>query len=240
MEANESTGVFYGIVLIALFAVSFLAGDIAGILIERHSARKWRISAEKMGFEFDGRKRRAHSLSEFFLPKLLFPAAQETAFSFCKIMKSLSGLPQGFNISINDLTVWDYHTRGPMIYRSVVCIIKGCDLQLTGPIGLVKIGSILLYGFGQDKTLKEYTLSEEDDSSTTYRVFGRGSSSLSIFIQDLRRFCMEHRGAIDCLLINAEEMILVWTSDRPEYFPQLVDLATGIVSKILDPAKQTN
>jgi hypothetical protein len=238
MEANESTGVFFGIVLIALFVASFLAGDIAGIIIERHSARKWRIAAEKLGFEFDGRKRRAQSLSEIFLPKLLFPEAQETAFSFCQIMKSLSGGLQGLNISINDLTVWDYHTRGPMIYRSVVCIINGYDAELTGPIGLVRIGSILFNGFGQDKTLKEYTLSEEDSFSTTYRVFGRGSSSLSIFTQDLRRFCVEQRRSIDCLLINAEEMILVWTSDSPEYFPQLVDLATAIVSKVLDPAQQ--
>ncbi|AFM27397.1 hypothetical protein [Desulfomonile tiedjei] len=240
METNGSTGVFFGIVLIALFAISFLAGDIAGIIIERHSARKWRIAAEKMGFEFDGRKRKAHSLSEIFLPKLLFPEAQETAFSFCQIMKSLSGRSQRFNISINDLTVWDYHTRGPIIYRSVVCMIKGYDFEIIGPIGLVRIGSILSYGFGQDKTLKEYTLSEEDDFSTTYRVFGRGGSSLSIFTQDLRRFCMEHRRAIDCLLINAEEMILVWTSDSPEYFPHLVDLAMGIVSRVLGPAQQIN
>lgn len=96
------------------------------------------------------------------------------------------------------------------------------------------------YGFGQDKTLKEYTLSEEDGFSTTYRVFGRDGSSLSLFTQDLRRFCTEHRRAIDCHLINAEEIILVWTSDSPEYFPQLVDLAMGIVSKVLEPAHQIN
>ena len=34
MEATESVGILYGAAIVVLFAVSFLAGDIAGIIIE--------------------------------------------------------------------------------------------------------------------------------------------------------------------------------------------------------------
>jgi hypothetical protein len=234
MEPNGSTGIFFGIVLVALFAVSFLAGDIAGIIIERTSARKWRTAAEKMGFDFYGRKRRAHSLSDIFLPKLLFPEAQETAFSYCQIMKSLTGRLQEINISINDLTVWDYHTRGPMIYRAVVCRADGFRAEIASTIGLVRTGSVLFYGFGHDKRFKEYEPDEESDFSIVYGVFGEESASLSVLTPALRRFCVDHGREIDCVMISEKEMILVWTSDNPQYFPQLADLALGIVARVSD------
>ncbi len=57
---------------VIVFAATFLAGDIAGLIIEAQSARRWRMAAERMGFAFDGRKRKSHSLSELFLPTLIF------------------------------------------------------------------------------------------------------------------------------------------------------------------------
>ncbi|MBI5252655.1 MAG: hypothetical protein HY912_24430 [Desulfomonile tiedjei] len=234
METTEPTGILFGIACVLLFAVSFLAGDIAGIIIERQSARKWRHAAEQMGFVFDGRKRRSHSLSEFFLPKLIFPGAEETAFSFGQVMKSISGRVQGLELAINDLTVWDYHTRGPVIYRAVVCTIGGDGINLPGPIGLVKIRGVLFYGFNLDKSLKEYTFPNEGKFSASYAVFARKGSPPWTFTPELRSFCTEHRHEIDCLSINEKDIVLVWTDKSPERFPQLVDLAFGIASRLLE------
>ncbi len=238
MEATEPAGILYGAAIVVLFAVSFLAGDIAGIIIERQSAQKWRIAAGKMGFEFDGRKRRSHSLSEIFLPRLLFPEAQETAFSYCQILKSVSGRVQGLDLSINDFTVWDFHTRGPVIYRAVLCIINGDEIELPGPICVAKSGSTLFYGFQQDKALKEYTVPREDGFSLSYALFSRGGSFPWVFTPELQRFCVEHRRELDCLIMNNKDLMLIWAEKSPERFPKLIDLAFGIASRLLEAVPQ--
>lgn len=236
MTMNEPEGILFGIAIILLFGLTFLAGDIAGLFIERQGARKWRMAAEKIGFEFDGEKKRSPSLSKIFLPKLLYPEAEETAFSYVQVMKSISGRVDGLDISINDFTVWDFHTRGPVIYRAVVCTINTGPVELPAPIGMVKIGSVLFYGYGLDKTLKEYSLAHESAFSGSYALFGRHGEPPWIFTPELRRFCVEHRSQIDCLMLQEKNIILVWADKSPDRFPQLLNLATGIATRLLESA----
>jgi hypothetical protein len=46
-----------------VFIAAFLAGDVAGVLIEKRMNRRWKRAARKTGFEFDGSKKRYPSLS---------------------------------------------------------------------------------------------------------------------------------------------------------------------------------
>jgi hypothetical protein len=234
MDTNGLTTTLFAVALFMVFAATFLAGDIAGLVIEAQSARRWRMAAERMGFEFDGHKRKSHSLSELFLPTLIFPGAKETAFSYGQVMKCLKGRVQGFDLSISDFTVWDFPTRGPVIYRAVICVIRRDGIELPGPISLVKARGVLSTGLSMNETLKEYDFPEEQGFSSVYSLFGRKGSPPWVFTPDIRRFCLEHLREMDSLFVNEKELILIWSDKSPDRFPQLVELAVGIATKFVE------
>jgi len=234
MDTNELTTTLFAVACVIVFAATLLAGDIAGLIIEAQSARRWRMAAERMGFAFDGRKRKSHSLSELFLPTLIFPGAKETAFSYGQVMKCLKGQVQGFDLSISDFSVWDFPTRGPVIYRAVICVIKREGIELPGPLGLVKVRGVLSGGLRLNERLKEYDFPQEQGFSKVYSLFGRKGSPPWAFTPDVRRFCLEHLREMDSLFVTEKELILVWVDKNPDRFPQLVDLAVGIGRRFVE------
>ena len=157
MGTPETQTVMYPIAYGIVFIAAFLAGDIAGIIIEARTTRRWRDAAKKIRFEFIGRKTRYPSLSEFFLPKLSRFRPKESPFYYGEALKALKGTAQGFDVAITDFTVRNLHMRGPLIFRGVVCLVTGGGINLPEQIGLVKPSSIFLNGFAWNRMLDPTT-----------------------------------------------------------------------------------
>ena len=91
MSTPETQTVMYPIASAIVFIAAFLAGDIAGIIIEARTTRRWRDAAKKIGFEFIGSRTGHPSLSEFFLPKLSRFRPKESPFYYGEALKTLKG-----------------------------------------------------------------------------------------------------------------------------------------------------
>jgi len=225
-----------GTAYVAVFLITFLAGDIAGLMIEARTTRRWRNAAEKMGFEFDGRKRRRPSMSRFFLPKLFPLAAGETAFLYCEALQALRGLVQGFEVTIADLAVWNYHVRGPLVFRGTVCVVKSHGIDLPSQTGLVKASSTFLRGFQWSCPLREYTFPRDSDFSRLYVSFGHLASPPWVFSSELRQFCVKHRYEIDFFFVKDNELILAWTDHNLERFPAVLKSTMAIMTSLVEGA----
>jgi hypothetical protein len=234
MGTPETQTVMYPIASAIVFIATFLAGDIAGIIIEKRTNRRWKNAANRMGFEFDGRRGRYPSLSAFFLPKLSRFRTKESPFYYGEVLKRLKGTVQGFDVAITDFTVWNLHMRGPLIFRGVVCLVTGQGINVPEHMGLVKPSSIFLNGFGWNRMLRPYDFPHDKEFSKAYVVFGRIGSPPWIIGPELRRFCVEHRRDIDVFFANENELILLWPDKNPDRFPSLVDAAIGIMTGLAD------
>jgi hypothetical protein len=234
MSLPETQTFMYPIASTIVFILAFLAGDIAGIIIEARTTRRWRDAANKIGFEFIGSKLRCPALSEFFLPKLSRFRPKESPFYYGEALNTLKGTVQGFEVAITDFTVWNLYMRGPLIFRGVVCLVSGEGINLPEQIGLVKPSSIFLAGFGWNRLLRPYDFPYDKEFSKAYVVFGRPVSPPWIFGPELRRFCVEHRRDMDVFFADRRELILLWPDKNPERFSGLVDAAIGIMTRLAD------
>jgi hypothetical protein len=234
MGTLEIHTVMFSILCGIVFVATFLAGDVAGIIIENRMSQRWKDAAQKIGFEFDGRRGRYPSLSQFFLPKLSRFHQRESAFSYGEVLKRLKGNVNGFDVAITDFTVWNFHTRGPLIFRGVVCLVTAEDVSFPEQTGLVKPSSIFFEGFSWNRMLRPYDFPHDKEFSNAYIVFGRPGAPPWIFGPDLRRFCVEHRRDIDVLFVSENELILVWPDKDPDRFPSLVETAVEIMASLAE------
>ncbi|MGB6064096.1 MAG: hypothetical protein WBG50_04775 [Desulfomonilaceae bacterium] len=217
-----------------VFVAAFFAGDVAGFIIESRTTRRWKNAAEKMGFEFDERKTRYPSLSEFFLPRLSRFHLEESAFCYGEALKTLKSTVQGFNIAIIDFAVWNLHMRVPLIFRGVVCLVTTEEINLPGQIGLLKYSSIFLEGFRWNRAFRPYGFPHDKEFSRSFALFGRPGSPPWILGPELRRFCVDRRRDIDVLIVNEKEVILLWPDQNPERFPSLMTTAIGIMHNLCE------
>jgi len=234
MSTPETQTVLYSIVCGVVFIAAFLAGDLAGIIIEARTTRRWRDAAKRIGFEFIGHRTRYPSLSEFFLPKLSRFRPKESPFYYGEALKTVSGTVQGFDVAITDFTVWNLHMRGPLIFRGVVCLVTLEGINLPEQMGLVKSSSIFLDGFTWNRMLRPYDFPYDKGFSRLFVLFGRQGSPPWSFGPDLRRFCVEQRREIEVFFANGKELILLWPDKNPDRFPSLVDAAIGIMTSLAD------
>jgi hypothetical protein len=240
MSTPETQTVIYSIVCGAVFIAAFLAGDVAGIIIEARTTRRWRDAAKRIGFEFIGHRTLWPSLSEFFLPKLSRFRPKESPFYYGEALKTLKGKVQGFDVAITDFTVWNLHMRGPLIFRGVVCLVTGEGINLPEQVGLVKSSSIFLDGFTWNRILRPYDFPYDKVFSRLFVPFGRPGSPPWSFGPDLRRFCVDHRRDIDVFFANEKELIMLWPDKHPDRFPGLVDAAIGIMTSLVDSVPNRN
>ncbi|MBM3298812.1 MAG: hypothetical protein FJY85_02515, partial [Deltaproteobacteria bacterium] len=155
MDPHEITAISVGVVTAVVFILTFLMGDIVGVIIEARSKRQWRRIGQEMGFEFYGTKTRNSSLSKFFLSKVIGPETDESAFCYCDLLKTLTGRVGRLKVLIADFTVWNLHTRGPLVYRVVLCLLTGEGLLLLNPLAIARRNSVLIPGFRLTQTLRE-------------------------------------------------------------------------------------
>ncbi len=234
MGTFETHTVIFSILCGMVFVAAFLAGDVAGLIIETRMTRRWRDAAENIGFEFIGHRTRHPSLSEFFLPKLSRFRPKESPFYYGEALKTLKGTVQGFDVAITDFTVWNLHMRGPLIFRGVVCLVTAHNINLPEQIGLVKSSSIFLDGFGWNRMLRPYDFPYDKDFCRLFVLFARSGSPPWSFGPDLRRFCVEHRRDIDIFFANEKEIILLWPDKSPDRFPGLVETAVEIMTSLAE------
>jgi hypothetical protein len=225
---------FVGIACIVLFVVTACAGEVIGLVIEAHHRRRWRTASSRIGFGFDARRRRRPSLSRMLLPAVIAPGTEETIFSYGESLKGLSGEVEGFKVQITDFAVWDFFTRCPLVFRGVLCVIKGDRIHVPGQIGLVKWYSYLVDGFRASDIFRQFRFPHEKDFSGCYALFGRGGFAPWIFTPDLRQFCMDHRKEIDCVWVNEHEVVVLWVDSDPNRFHELVNLGLGIASRLAE------
>jgi hypothetical protein len=155
MDTEGLLSVLVTVACAVIFLVTFLIGDVAGFLIEAKTTRRWRNASDAMGFEFDGEKKRCRSLSRLFLPKLLWPGTEESAFCYGEVLQSVRGRVRDFDTLITDFTVWNFFTRGPLVYRATVCVVSGDRITLPGQLVVLKPSSLLLPGYRMTPTLRE-------------------------------------------------------------------------------------
>jgi hypothetical protein len=234
MGTPEPHAAIYSILCGIVFVSAFLAGDVAGIVIEKRMNRRWRKAAKKIGFEFNGHKTLCPSLSKFFLPKLSRFHRKESVFSYGEALKTLKGTIQGFDVVVTDFAAWNLHVRGPLIFRGIVCLVTAQDGNLPEDTGLVKTSSTFFAGFSWDRMLRPYDFPQDREFSKAYVVFGRPASPPWIFGPDLRQFCLEHRRDIDVFFVNERELILLWPDKNPDKFQSLVETAVGIANNLAE------
>lgn len=236
MGVEESSGAMLGIAYAVVFLATFLAGDIAGLMIEARTTRHWRGAAEKMGMDFYGRRTRWPALSQFLVPKL-FPFMQgESPFLYGESLNTLRGAVQGFEVTIADFAVWNYHVRGPLVFRGVVCVVRAAGVDLPDQTALVKASSIFLHGFRWSRPLREYTFSHDADFTRLYVSFGQPGSPPWIFTPDLRQICVKHHYEMDFFFVTGNDLILVWTDHNPERFPAILNTTMRIMTSLVEGA----
>ncbi len=240
MDTGGSLSIPVTVACAVVFLVTFLIGDVAGFIIEAKTTRRWRNASRVMGFKFDGEKKRCRSLSRLFLPKLLWPGTEESAFCYGQVLQSLKGRVRDFDTLITDFTVWNYFTRGPLVYRATVCVVSGDRIALPGQMVVLKPSSLLLTGFGMTPTLREYDFPQDKDFCRAFILFGHSAAPPWIFTPEVRRFCVRHQREIDSVVIGEKNLVLVWTDKNPDRFPRLLEIAVGMMTRLLDnvPAPQ--
>ncbi|MBI5571291.1 MAG: hypothetical protein HY914_15210 [Desulfomonile tiedjei] len=221
-----------------IFITTFLAGDIAGAFIEARWKKKWRAVGEKMGLVFDGTRERSPALSELLLPKVIFPGTKESPFCYGEILKTLRGTVQGFNVVITDFLVWDYLVRGPLVFRSTVCIVTGEGIEFPAEAHLVRSSSTLFRGFASNRSLRTYDFPADRAFSLLFTLFGRRESPPWVFNPDLRLFCVKHHRGINSLMIRPQELVLVWNDSSPDRLPTLLSAALGLATRLAESSPQ--
>ncbi|HMK36604.1 MAG TPA: hypothetical protein VK463_16135 [Desulfomonilaceae bacterium] len=238
MDIEHVPSVLVGAICLVVFVAAFLAGDIAGLLIEAKMAESWRKVAGSMGFEFDGVKRKCPSLSGFILPKLLLPGTTESAFVYGQVLKSMKGKVEEFEVRITDFTIWNFFTRGPLVFRAVVCVLKA-DPVFPCPVAVVKGSSSFLQGFASSSDLRACQFSRDAAFGRIYAGFTGELGSPWVITPEMRRLCVEHHQEIDCFFTVNRQLILISTEDNPRRFPHLAQTVVHLASCLLEGLPRT-
>jgi hypothetical protein len=234
MDTPGSANFLVTVACVVVFLTTFFIGDIAGYLIEAKTTRRWKNTSIAMGFTFNEQKTRCPSLSRLFLPKLLWPGNKESPFCYGQVMQSLRGKVREFDTLIADFTVWNFFTRGPLIYRATVCVVSGRRIALPGRMVVLKPSSLLLPGYVRSNTLRPYDFSQDKDFSRTFILLADRGAPPWIITPEVRRFCVRYQREIDSVVIEEKNLLLVWTDKNPDRFPLLVETAVGLTVRLLD------
>jgi hypothetical protein len=235
MDTQPLQMVTYGVGFAVVFFVTFFAGDVAGLVIERRNARHWSEIGEQMGFEFDGLRRQYPDLSRIILPKLLWPETQESAFVFGESLKSLSGRIGEFEILVTDFTVWNYFVRGPLVFRGTVCVVT-TDAALPADMGIVRPSSVFLHGFLSTRSLRPYSFPHDKRFSAAFCAFAPHGSPPWVFTPELRIYCAAHSREIDSVYVGSSYIVVVSMEQRPDVLPDLVRTCVGLMTRIIEGA----
>jgi hypothetical protein len=225
---------YMGIICVFVFLVTFFAADLIGLAIEAKSRQRWRIASDKIGLGFDPRRRRVPSLSRMLVPWVVAPGAEDSLFSYGESLKNLKGQVNGFSVVITDFAVWDFFTRCNVVFRGVLCVVKGSGLRVPGQMGLVKSYSRILHGFRLSDTFREYQFPNEQDFEDRYALFGRDAFAPWSFPSELRKYCVDHSKEIDCIWANKDQVVLLWVDHDPDRFEELIHLTVDIASQLSD------
>ncbi len=225
---------FVTIACILIFVVTVCAGEIIGLVIEAHNRSRWRNASLHIGFDFHPHRRRWPAYPRMLLPSIVTPEIEKSAFSYGESLKGLSANVGGFEVLISDFAVWDFFTRCPLIFRGVLCVVRGDRLHVPGQIRLVKWYSYLLDGFRTNDSFRQFRFPREPEFSGSYALFGHGGFAPWFFTQDLRQFCVDHLREIDCVWVNEDEVVILWVDKEPDRFGDLVDLALGLASRLAE------
>ncbi len=232
MVANELLAFAVGIICALVLAVSFLLGDIVGLLVESRLSRRWEIMTEKLGLEFDSRREKYGSLSELLLPKLIAPGVEQSAFCYGESLRSLHGTIKGTKLRISDFAVWDFHTRGPLLFRAILCVAEKDGTSFDRGFSVVKPVSILADGFRRSPELRPHEFPEEPEFSRAYVVFAGHFVPPWVISRAVRGFCLANQVQIDCLTVRSRDVVVVWAGRSPELLPELVELVTGLTAAL--------
>ena len=217
-----------------IFITTFLAGDIAGALIESRMKKRWSRFGKKMGLAFDGSKARCPSLSKLFLPKIVFPGTKESAFCYGETLKTLKGTVQGLDVVIADFSVWDLYVRGPLIFRMTVCIVSGDGVEFPAQASLVHLSSTMLHAFALSRDLRPYDFPTDRGFSRLFALLGWRESPPWMFNPDVRRFCVRHHRDVNIVLVRERSLVILWNDNEPSRLPSLLAFAVGLTTKLLD------
>ncbi|MEW6347984.1 MAG: hypothetical protein AB1646_02900 [Thermodesulfobacteriota bacterium] len=234
MVANELLGFALGIVCALVLAVFFLLGDIVGLVVETRLTRRWEIMSERMGLAFDGGTEPCRSLSELLVPKLTGPGVEQSAFCYGESLRSLQGSIGHAALRIHDFAVWNFHIRGPLVFRAIVCVVETDRAAPNGECTVVCRSSVLADGFRRSPDLSPCEFPEEPEFSDAYVAFAKRFAPPWVISDEIRRFCVANRGRIDCLTVRSRDAVLCWAGRNPEGFPALVKLATALVATLQD------
>lgn len=234
MTTAELPTALSGALCVIVFAASFLAGDVAGLLIERKWKRQWQEVATKMGFEFYGQRTRWPALSNFLLPKLLLPGMKESAFCYGEALKTLRGKVGEFDVTITDFAVWNFYSRSSLVFRAPVFLFKKEGAGPLDSMAAVRARSILLNGFRLNPVLREYHFPYDKDFSRQFVFFGRLRATPWNFTSDLRELCVEFHKDIDCLFTDDQDLLLVCRDRIPRRFPRLVEFGITVMNDLLE------
>ena len=237
MNINEVPTVYSGVLCFIVFGVSFLAGDIAGWIMERKWKQQWAKIAAKMGYDFHGQRNRWPSLSRFLLPKLLMPEHKESAFCYGEALKTFTGKALGFDVTITDFAVWNFYSRSSLVFRAPVVVFQKTGARMPGTMVAVKARSMLLNGFRLNALLREYRFPHDKDFSSRFVFFGEMGTTPWAFTSDLRDLFVAFHRDIDCLFVGDDEVVLVCNDRKPERFPKLVEFGVTVIQNLIEGAR---
>lgn len=218
MDTAQIPSVLGTIILIAVFVVAFLIGDIAGLIIERKLSSRWRRVADLMSMEFLRRKSRSALISSMLLPRVIAYDVEESIFGYGESLRSMSGFVEGFPFSIYDFAIWNLHVRGPLVFRKVIAASQ-IRSSINGSVSLVKSSSDLAPGFSRNSSLKPYEFPSDKDFSATYAVFAEDVFPAWIVTDGLRKWCVDHQARVDCIMIRDTHVVVIFVDSTPERFP---------------------
>jgi len=237
MNVPELPATWSGVLCGLIFLATLLAGDVAGLFIERKWKRRWQAVANRMGFEFYGRRSRWPSLSSFLLPKLLLHGTKESAFCYGEALKTLRGSVAGFDVTITDFAVWNFYSRSSLVFRAPVLLFKKQGSAPLDVMATVKDRSFLLHGVRLDPSMREYHFSYDKDFSKGFHFFGSPLVTPWNFTADLRNLFVEFRKDIDSVFVDGEDLLVICKDRIPERFRKLVEFGITVLGDLVENAQ---
>jgi hypothetical protein len=237
MNTTDVPMVLSGALCFIVFSVSFLAGDIAGWIMERKWKRQWEAVAARMGFDFCGQRNRWPSLSNFLLPKLLMPD-KESPFCYGESLKTFMGKVREFDVTISDFTAWNLYSCSSPVFRAPVVVFQKEGALIPGTMVAVKAQSMLINGFVLNALLREYRFPHDKDFSSEFVFFGEICTTPWTFTSDLRDLFVAFHRDIDCIFMGDDGVVLICNDSEPERFPDLVEFGVTVMSNLLEDARE--
>lgn len=237
MSTTDIPTFFSSVLCFLVFGMSFLAGDIAGWIMERKWKQQWARIAAKMGYAFHGQRNRWPALASFLLPKLLMPEHSESPFCYGEALKTSMGKAVGFDVTITDFAVWNFYARSSLVFRAPIIVLQKEGASIPGTMVAVKPRSMLLNGFRLNALLREYRFPQDKDFSSRFVFFGQMGTAPWTFTSELRDLLVTFYRDIDCLFAGNGEVVLVCNDRKPERFPKLVEFGVTVMRKLIDDTR---